>query len=40
MQKNIARFKRMQKNAACFKRTQKNDAFRTKKNAVPNPGAV
>ena len=29
--------KRMQKHVAFFKRTQKNDAFRTQKNAVPNP---
>ena len=27
----------MHKNVACFKRMQKNDAFRTLKNAVPNP---
>ena len=29
--------KRTQKKVACFKRTQKKDAFRTLKNAVPNP---
>ena len=27
----------MQKNVAFFKRTEKNGAFRTEKNAVPNP---
>ena len=27
----------MSKNVAFFKRTQKNEAFRTEKNAVPNP---
>ena len=27
----------MQKNVAFFKRTEKNRAFRTEKNAVPNP---
>ena len=30
--------KRMQKKVAFFKRTEKNGAFRTEKNAVPNPG--
>ena len=29
--------KRTQKNVAFFKRTEKNGAFRTEKNAVPNP---
>ena len=28
----------MEKTVAFFKRMQKNDAFRTEKNAVPNPG--
>ena len=29
--------KKKEKNGAFFKRTQKNNAFRTLKNAVPNP---